>query len=446
MAMNLDEISKYSEVATHLVPWLNPLEKRIQAARSGGHWCLWLDKYAFAWANAFAWARRCDVAAEHWNEEARRAKEQNNRDQQRQAKQRADLFPSGKTAALAVAAALANHGQLAESQRRTAAWIEALQRQHGTRLGVIELVNESRLLLHLGRASVLENVGLYCDRTTGLPLIPGTALKGVLSTWACWAEHQNTDLSFREFTKDSIQRRSFTAEDARLAQRILGDDFASGSESAGEVVFVGGFPLSPPQLGLDIVNPHHEAGGTPKTRLTPNTFLCVEPRTIWRFVFFVRPGAADSSELLCVTERWIREALAQLGIGAKTAAGYGRFRTPIEKDRQEAERTAAAAQAAEEAAQKEAERAAERARQRAAAQAALKSDYPNEATFKNSVLAKLTPGQLEQLSGEVEKLRKPENAGWRARLTEALRGKAMKDIRKRLRDKEWFPPDWLPKA
>jgi CRISPR type III-B/RAMP module RAMP protein Cmr6 len=44
-------------------------------------------------------------------------------------------------------------------------------------------VNSNRLLLHLGRASVLENVGIYCERTTGLPLIPGTAVKGVLSTF-----------------------------------------------------------------------------------------------------------------------------------------------------------------------------------------------------------------------------------------------------------------------
>jgi len=171
-----------------------------------------------------------------------------------------------------------NH--LQPAVRRTLAWLDRLQRQHGDRFGCVELVAESRLLLHLGRANVLENVGLYCDRTTGLPIIPGTALKGVLSTWACWYEHFNaTDGSFRQFSRESTQRRNFTAAEAHLARRILGDDNPNGSESAGEVIFVGGFPLTAPGLGLDIVNPHHDAQGSPVDP-KPNTFLCVEPGTV----------------------------------------------------------------------------------------------------------------------------------------------------------------------
>src|SRR6516225_2630322 len=66
-------------------------------------------------------------------------------------------------------------------------WVGTLQAQIGpTRFRRVDLVNESRLLIHLGRASVLENVGLCTERITGLPWIPGTALKGVLSTWAYW--------------------------------------------------------------------------------------------------------------------------------------------------------------------------------------------------------------------------------------------------------------------
>lgn len=324
-------------------------------------------------------------------------------------------------------------------------WLDRLKQQVGAdRFGEVTLVLDSRLLLHLGRANVLENVGLYCDRTTGLPLIPGTALKGVVSTWACWAAHQKADLSIGEFTKDSTQRRNFTAAEARLAQRILGDDSSTGSEHAGEVIFLGGFPTSPPKLGLDIVNPHHRSDGSAETRLTPSAFLCVEPGTQWQFAFYARPVATDAVNLLATTKRWIEEALTQTGIGAKTAAGYGRFRQPTDADRAAEQGAKALAAQAAAAAAKQAAAGAEKAKQQAAAQAAMQSDYPNDVTFKNAVLSKLNPGQLEQLRPEIEKLQKPENQTRCNDLKQRLATKEYKDIRKRLREKDWFPKDWLP--
>jgi CRISPR-associated protein Cmr6 len=324
-------------------------------------------------------------------------------------------------------------------------WLLLLARQHGARFGSVELVADSRLLLHLGRANVLENVGLYADRTTGLLLIPGTALKGLVSTWACWANHFNaSDGSFREFDRESTQRRNFRADEASLAKRILGDDSTTGSEHSGEVIFIGGFPVTPPALGLDIVNPHHESNGRVKTRLTPSTFLCVEPGTRWRFAFFVRPGVGDAKQLIETTSRWIREALTQVGIGAKTAAGYGRFREPTEADREAEAKLAEQQKAAETLAVENERKAAEKARQQAAASVALASDYPNPATFKSRVTDRLNPGQLDQLSGEIQVLQKPENEPQREQLKKLLATRDYKDIRKRLREKDWFPKEWLP--
>lgn len=436
MNLDLDRISANSAVALDLIPWLKPLERWEQFARQHAPWHLWLDKWCYPWAI------RCDRAMNHWQEQVRRT---DDRDQKRALRDKADSVPSGKTASLAVSAALAGNGRLGEQCRRTLAWLDALQRQHGARFGKVELVADSRLLLHLGRANVLENVGLYAERTSGLPIIPGTALKGVVSTWACWAEHFNAaDGSFREFSPDSTQRRNFTAAEPTLAQRILGDDNAGGSEHAGEVIFLGGFPVNPPRLGLDIVNPHFEANGTDKRNLTPNAFLCVEPGTPWRFAFYVRPGVSDSAALLKQTKAWIEEALTQSGIGAKTAAGYGRFRQPNEADRAAQRPAKAQAAAAQAAAAKQAEADAEKAKQHAAAQAVMKSDYPNDATFKNAVLSKLNPGQLEQLRPEIEKLQKAPNQTRCDELKQRLATKDYKDIRKRLREKDWFPKDWLP--
>jgi CRISPR type III-B/RAMP module RAMP protein Cmr6 len=320
--------------------------------------------------------------------------------------------------------------------RRTLTWLDRLQHQLGKeRFDCVELTLESRLLLHLGRANVLENVGLYAERTTGLPLIPGTALKGVISTWACWAA--NEPMLYEEKPQLETTR-------VALARRILGDNNTTGSEHAGEVIFLGGFPLCAPMLGLDIVNPHYEANGDDKRNLTPNAFLCVEPDTIWRFAFFVRSGVPDAAVLLSQTKTWIEEALTQTGIGAKTAAGYGRFRKPNADDLAAQQRQAAENAAAQAAAAAKAQIEAEKAKQHSAVQAAMKSDYPNPATFKNRVLDKLTPGSLDQLRSQVPLLQKPENEAHREELQKLLTTREFRDIRKRLREKDWFPNDWLP--
>lgn len=313
-------------------------------------------------------------------------------------------------------------------------FLRGLEQQYGKSFATVELVLESRLLLHLGRASVLENVGLYFERTTGLPQIPGTALKGIVSTWACWGGHFNpADGSFKPFTKESTIRSSFTAAEAGLARQILGDDSPDGSEHAGDVIFVGGFPSEPPRLGLDIVNPHFEPDGSHKKRLTPNTFLCVEPGSTWKFAFFVRPGAPNPDELISTTRRWIQDALTQIGIGAKTAAGYGRFRLLTEAEPKIIQGGTRSTPKSQGGAQPQNE-----------VIKMLASDYSNEKEFHNKVLSKLNPGMLDQLKSEIDSLQKPENASWHEKLKKLLASKECKDIRKRLRQKDWFPKDWLP--
>jgi CRISPR-associated protein Cmr6 len=210
-------------------------------------------------------------------------------------------------------------------------WLDALERQHGIeRFRRVTLATDGRLLLHLGRASVLENVGLYCDRTTGLPLIPGTALKGVLSTWGCWEANLNERTGFNTGDAFLPTRSQFASG---LASRVFGDDTRSGSRDSGEIIFVGGFPAEPhklPRLELDIVTPHPDNG---RGRILPNVFLAFGTESLWHLAFFARPGAEDPKLLLRKTEEWLLAALTTTGLGAKTAAGYGRFR-PLNREEQ----------------------------------------------------------------------------------------------------------------
>ncbi|MEI6715603.1 MAG: type III-B CRISPR module RAMP protein Cmr6 [Verrucomicrobiota bacterium] len=306
-------------------------------------------------------------------------------------------------------------------------WLHALEKQHGERYRCVTLSNLSPLILHLGRASVLENVGIYTDRTTGLPSIPGAAVKGVLSTWATWEANQKQDGSFPAADGWQADRARFPAEHA---DRILGSNSDSGSEHVGEIVFVGAYPKTVPVVGLDIVNPHRDARGNDLQRLTPNVFLCVESGTQWDFLFYTNVSTKDSKDLLDITETWLKDALQQSGLGAKTAAGYGRFGGANTAPPSMA--TTAKSLTPEEQAQKDA------TIQR------LRQAYGTEAEFKNKILNRLNPGALDQLKGEIETLQKPENSTTLERLKQILASKDYKDIRKRLRDKPWFPKEWLP--
>lgn len=430
--MDLEALSELSAVGLDRVPWLKPLEGRVQHARKHAPWHLWLDKYSLAWA------KRCDAAAEVWSEQVEVAKGRDDRDRAKELKHKADGIPSGKTAALLVAADLASSSiLLSEDCARKQAWLSRIEAQAGSeRFRRVTLVNDSRLLLHLGRASALENVGLYSDRTTGLLLIPGTAVKGALSTWACWASNEAV-LYAKNLQLDETRRA--------LARRILGDNSGKkGEEASGEVSFLGGFPTSAPELGLDIVNPHHDAEGRVRERLTPNAFLAVEPGTLWTFCFIARVGVSEPKRMLEQAEIWLREALTQTGLGAKTAAGYGRFREPAASDLAREDRRKSKAEESARKAAENAKKEADRAAQREEVQVAMRSDYPADAHFKNRVVDKLNPGAFNQLEPEVAVLRKDENKARLEELKKLLASKNYKDIRKRLRAKPWFPQEWLP--
>jgi len=306
-----------------------------------------------------------------------------------------------------------------------ARWLSALGKQHGDRYRCVTLVNQSPLMLHLGRASVLENVGIYTDRTTGLPTIPGSAIKGVLGTWATWEANRQQDGSFPEADDWQMSRASFPAD---RAERILGCNLDSGSEHAGDIVFVGAYPKTVPVLGLDIVNPHRDANGR-DTNPIPNVFLCIEPGTQWDFVFYAKVGTANAKTWLDATDTWLKDALAQSGVGAKTAAGYGRFGSAATSSVPVG--VTVKVLTPEEQAQK------------TAAIQNLRNDY-TEAEFKNKIVDRLNPGKLEQLKGEIEKLQKPENQVALDRLKKLLALKDYKKIREGLRDKAWFPKEWLP--
>ncbi len=183
---------------------------------------------------------------------------------------------------------------------------------------------DSRLLVGHGNASPT-GVGLTLHHTWGVPVVPGSSLKGVLAGYL----------------------RAVYGDDAADARRRLfgvpGEDGAQAH--AGEVIFhdaqwvphpheSAGKKL-PPFLSRDVLTVHHAGwyGGSsewPNDYESPNpvAFLTVRPGGCFLVALSLAPGMeADpqAEAFLSWTARRLDEALRHWGVGGKTAAGYGRL-------------------------------------------------------------------------------------------------------------------------
>ncbi len=218
---------------------------------------------------------------------------------------------------------------------------------------VFELTLASRLLVGMGNSSATD-VGLTVHHTWGVPVIPGTSLKGLLAhyvdavygpdepdrpPWESSAEkqerarYQGVIWHGRRIYcgPGEIYRHLFGAPDADLDEHMRTHGLDAGA-SRGLVVFHDALyvPSSAPDdkpYVPDVVTVHQKSYYDCQGRNFPNdyenpnpiSFLTVRPGT--RFLFAVS-GPTDWTK---VAEHLLVEALREWGIGGKTSSGYGRF-------------------------------------------------------------------------------------------------------------------------
>ena len=170
-----------------------------------------------------------------------------------------------------------------------------------------------RMVVGLGAESVLETA-LVLHHTYGVPYIPGSALKGL----AAAAAHK--------LLQDETWKKVDAEGKIGEAHRVL----FGGQESSGFVTFHDALWIPPANggrlpLDLDVMTVHH-----------PEYYQGAEeaPPADWDSPNPVAFLSARGSYLLALTgpEEWadaaldvLAEALKKDGIGAKTAAGYGRM-------------------------------------------------------------------------------------------------------------------------
>lgn len=213
-----------------------------------------------------------------------------------------------------------------------------------------------RMVIGLG-ASHPQETSMTLHHIYGIPYIPGSAIKGVTRHWVILKEFDKLNLPIKQISCFVKILESADIEDKDKSKRECEEKFKTKSkdetiipdeklynflknnwkeielfqnifgtqEKAGEVIFFDAYPAGEIKLKMDVMTPHYEgyySGKTPPADWqspNPIKFLTIE-KTKFRFYL-----ASKSNNLLPTAEKWLKDALQNFGIGAKTSIGYGYF-------------------------------------------------------------------------------------------------------------------------
>lgn len=181
------------------------------------------------------------------------------------------------------------------------------------------------------------DTGFVLDRNTGLPYIPASGIKGVLRLAHALnlAEHEPDKV------RDNDGEREIPDDEVSMRKYFGDTDTKRKDAVRGQLVFLDAFPASVPTMRRDIMNPHFggyykgEHGPIETENPIPVPFMTVAEGVEFVFRIFALPlaegakvprefGGDDRTAVIAMFAR----ACTELGFGAKTAIGYGRFDTP----------------------------------------------------------------------------------------------------------------------
>ncbi len=190
-----------------------------------------------------------------------------------------------------------------------------------------------RMVQGLGLESVYET-SMTLHHVYGIPYIPASALKGLVRSWIidrAYDGREGSALSDPRFCDWFGCPGELVVEDAKGNRKRAASPYKEARK--GELVFFDAYPLTAPTLQVDVMNPHYapyysdNSGQKPPADYyspIPVFFLTVA-ETPFRFIVGSR-----NAEVLAQTlkgggtiEDWLKSALLEHGVGAKTAVGYG---------------------------------------------------------------------------------------------------------------------------
>ncbi|MBE2183846.1 MAG: type III-B CRISPR module RAMP protein Cmr6 [Anaerolineae bacterium] len=215
------------------------------------------------------------------------------------------------------------------------------------------MVTHSRLIVGLGGKGALE-FGITLHRVTGLPYIPGSALKGLCRNYTLYyiAEQSNISLDPAQIENISERAQQLDEQLSGVEQHGFNIDpaFVSfyqnlfGTQGqAGNCVFydaiIDEIPGNQRLFVAEVMTPHFGEYYKSSGKEAPNdadkpipvTYLAVNAGIAFHFAIGLRKNAPPETPR-GDARAMLYDALYYMGIGAKTAAGYGIFK-PVESSR-----------------------------------------------------------------------------------------------------------------
>lgn len=221
----------------------------------------------------------------------------------------------------------------------------------GDRLARLEL--KSRLLIGHGSSSAID-VGITVHHTWGVPVIPGSAVKGLVAHYVDatygpndpdrkpWeqpgdertrADYQGVTWRGRcvERGPGAVYRALFGAPDAReddvLREHGLGAGASAGLVTFHDALYVPDSVKDNKPFAADVLTVHQKGYYDSSGKSAPNDYDSPNPVAF----LTVRPGAcllfalSGPAEWTDLAGKLLRDALDRWGVGGKTSAGYGRL-------------------------------------------------------------------------------------------------------------------------
>lgn len=202
-----------------------------------------------------------------------------------------------------------------------------------------------RMVIGLGGESVYET-GMTLHPVYGIPYIPSSSIKGILRSWIISQLFDNLEYKAISTSKVFCTLFGCPKEIKNGKQKLK--SALDGKAFQGNLRFFDAFPNQAPMLKTDIMNVHYsnwykEVGYQPPTDTQmpiPIPFLTIDNHNNLTFTFNIAITENQplrnfnesidlqgtnliGDSLLDFANYWLKNALENHGIGAKTAVGYG---------------------------------------------------------------------------------------------------------------------------
>jgi CRISPR-associated protein Cmr6 len=175
-----------------------------------------------------------------------------------------------------------------------------------------------RLITGLGGASVYET-DITLHHVYGFPYLPASGIKGVVRSWIITEAFDNSEEKALKSSEAFCKIFGCQKKGSKLEE-----------DHKGSVLFFDAFPTAAPEVVPDLMNPHYGPyynGTKPPADYhspIPIFFLTVNKKTEFQFILGSKDATWKSWKIGDKDiEEWLKSALENHGIGAKTAVGYG---------------------------------------------------------------------------------------------------------------------------